>query len=220
LSSPAAGAAGIRRHGAQQREQRAHGLADAGGRLRHQAAARAGGAVHRLGQFALAGAEGRHRKRQRRAAPRPAHGAVRRLLRRPGGRYRAGTGLRKTPAALRRVGGLGQHRFDWRVSMLKYTSANVPPAPGPVGLADQPAVDPRLGPVQRALVGALAGQVAAVGLDLFQPVGGRVPAVGAAAHPQRAEVGRQRHLALVARAAPRGDGAVSLPPLRRRWVTG
>jgi hypothetical protein len=129
LVQPAAGAAGIRRHGAQQREQRAHGLADAGGRLRHQAAARAGGAVHRLGQFALAGAEGRHRKGQRaqRLVPgRPVGG----LLRRPGG---------KVPALLLEKGlqrcGLARLGKDGLLACVDVVvdQRQVPPVAGPAG---------------------------------------------------------------------------------------
>ena len=47
----------LRGQGFEQREDRANGLADAGGRLGHQAAAGGDGLVHRLGQGALAGAE-------------------------------------------------------------------------------------------------------------------------------------------------------------------
>ena len=87
----------------------------------------------------------------------------------------------------------------------------------PVALAQQPAVDHRLRPVQRAVVGRLAGQRAgaAVGLDLLQPAAIGVEAVGAAAYPQLAVVPRQADLALVARAAPGGDGRMAFLPLER-----
>jgi hypothetical protein len=194
LVQPAAGAAGIRRHGAQQREQRAHGLADAGGRLRHQAAARAGGAVHRLGQFALAGAEGRHRKGQRAQRLVPGR-PVGSLLRRPGG---------KVPALLLEKGlqrsGLARLHEDGLLACVDVVVDQRQRHLLQAQLAaDQRAVDPGLRPVQLAVVVRHMGQVATVGLDLFQAPGHGVPAVGAAAHAQRPPVPRQRHLGLVAR---------------------
>ncbi|OQC02801.1 MAG: hypothetical protein BWX79_02751 [Alphaproteobacteria bacterium ADurb.Bin100] len=204
LVQPAAGAAGIRRHGAQQREQRAHGLTDAGRRLRHQAATRAGGAVHRLGQFALAGAKGRHRKGQRaqRLVPgRPVGG----LLRRPGGKVPAlllEKGLQRCGLARLRENGLlacVDVVVDQRQRHLLQAQL----------VADQRAVDTGLRPVQLAVVVRHMGQVATVGLDFFQAPGHGVPAVGAAPHAQRPPVPRQRHLGLVAHATPGGDHSVA-----------
>ncbi len=54
-------------------------------------------------------------------------------------------------------------------------------------LAQHPSVDARLRPVQRAMVGADGGELAAEGLDLFQPAARGVVAVGTATHLQPAE---------------------------------
>jgi hypothetical protein len=85
--------------------------------------------------------------------------------------------------------------------------------------ADQRAVDPGLRPVQLAVVVRHLGQVATVGLDLFQAPGHGIPAVGPAAHAQRPPVARQRHLGLVTRAPAGGDHAVAFHPLGTggRW---
>ena len=83
-------------------------------------------------------------------------------------------------------------------------------------LAQHPAIDHGLGPVQRALPGVLAGQAAAVGLDLFEPARLRVPAVGAAAHQQVAMTGAQADLAQALGAAPAGDQGMTVDALLGR----
>lgn len=87
-------------------------------------------------------------------------------------------------------------------------------------LAQQPGVDLGLGPVQLAVIVRLAGEVAAVGLDLFQPVACRVVAIGTAAHPQALVFTLQHHLRLIAGAAlghhPAVPGNTFLGTGRRR----
>ena len=58
-------------------------------------------------------------------------------------------------------------------------------------LAQQPAVDLRLRPVQLPMIVRLAGQIAAKGLDLFEPVRLGIVTVGAAAHQQLVPAARQ-----------------------------
>jgi hypothetical protein len=72
----------------------------------------------------------------------------------------------------------------------------------PVLLAQHPAVDTGLRPVQRAVVAADGVEVAAEGLDLFHARFAGLVAIGAAANAQRAVPRFERHLALVAAAAP------------------
>ena len=142
----------LRRRRLEHREQGADGLADAGGRLRQHAAAAGVGLVDRLGQVALAGAEVGMRERQRRqrrvarrrGAPAPARP-------RPGS---ARTGRRRCAAS---AGGAAVSRSTVSVCvpMSKYTSARLTSS-RPRCLAQQLAVDPRLRPVQVAVVGGHA----------------------------------------------------------------
>ena len=75
--------------------------------------------------------------------------------------------------------------------------------------AEQPAVDPGLGPVQVPVVGRLQGEVTAVGLDFLQAVRLRIVAIRPAAHLQVAVASAQRHLALVVSGAPGGHQGMS-----------
>jgi hypothetical protein len=75
----------------------------------------------------------------------------------------------------------------------------------PACLTQQPAIDLRLRPMQLAMIGGLAFQVAAKGLDLFQAIARRVVAIGTAAHAQLPVLPLQGDLALVAVATPGGD---------------
>ena len=136
------------RHGLERRENRARRLADARRCLREQHAALGGRAVHAFGQFALAGAELRMRKCQR-AQGRVACDAV--------------LGFELCPIdeklALRlekfaqRVGApvLGEHRLAFAVDV-EIHQRDVERCE-PARLAHQPAVDPRLRPMQFALRG-------------------------------------------------------------------
>jgi hypothetical protein len=201
----------LHRHGAQQREQRAHGLADAGGRLRQQAAALGGRAVHGFGQVALAGAEGRLRERPAAAAPASRAARCRASC---CAQARKAAALRQQRVQL--VGAEDLAQFDLGLAPTsKYTSASA--IRQAAGAAEQRAVGLQLRPVQQAAVGADLVRVAADGLDLFQAAAPRVVAVGAAAHAQRAA-----GLCFVVGAAPlQGDlGLVVGPaPLRTdRWV--
>ncbi|CAM5580660.1 hypothetical protein SSTU70S_03028 [Stutzerimonas stutzeri] len=76
-------------------------------------------------------------------------------------------------------------------------------------LAEQPAVDLGLRPMQQAMVGRLAGEVAAEGLDLLQAVALRIVAIGPTAHGERTERAFQGDFALVAHAPARGDLGVT-----------
>ncbi|MDT4833140.1 hypothetical protein FQZ97_667300 [compost metagenome] len=187
----------VRRARLEQRKERGQRLADAGGRLRQQAAPAHGGAVDRLGQFALAGAEvgvGKLELRQRVVE----RTAVRGLALCPV----AVAGAQRLEVRAQRVAGVllfehgfvaaGQVEVDQRDGQLLVSFL----------LAQHPAVAAHLGPVQRAVVGADGVEVAAEGLDFFHPRLRRVVAVGPAAHAQRAAGGGQRHLALVVAAAP------------------
>ena len=82
-------------------------------------------------------------------------------------------------------------------------------------LAQQPAVNPDLGPMQMAVVGRLPGQIAAMGLDFFELVAVRIVAIGPAAHRQSAVFKLQRDLGLIADAAPCGDSLVAGNSLAR-----
>ena len=69
--------------------------------------------------------------------------------------------------------------------------------------AHQPAVHLRLCPVQQAVIGRHAIELALEGLDLLEPAALRIPAVGAAAHDEVPVLAGQRQLGAIARTAPR-----------------
>jgi hypothetical protein len=189
--------------GLQEREDGADRLADAGGRLRGQAAPEAGGAEHRFGQHALAGAERGMREGQRlqRAV---ALGAMRQLAVGPVEEARARVlelALQVARRAVRLHAGFAL-RADVEVHQRDRERVD------PFLRAQQRAVDPGLRPVQRAVIGGHAVEVALVRLDLLQATALGVVAVGTAAHGEVPVRAGQRHLGAIRRAARAGDGAV------------
>jgi hypothetical protein len=134
-----------------------------------------------------------------------ARGAVRHFLARPGQEARA------LVVEERAQGGAVQVLLEQ--GLLRGADVEVDEGDGqpvqPAGFAQQRAVDLGLGPVQRAVVGGLAGQVAAVGLDLLEPVVAGVEAVGATAHDQVLVPAFERQFAFVAGATPRGHRRVA-----------
>ena len=200
----------LARHRLELREQRAHRLADARGRLRQQRATQDRGLVDVLRELTLAGAEVRVRERQR-GERRIARDAVRRLLRGPG--QEALALLLEEGAQVGGGAGLDQQRLVLRVDVV-VDERHV--QPGKAALrAQQCAVAPGLRPVQRAPVLRHGMQVAAVGLDLLQATGVGVEPVGAAAHHEVAVPARQPDLRLVALAAPRRDHGMARHALQR-----
>ena len=207
------------RHRLEQREQRAQGLADAGGRLGQQATPGGGagtlcvgvcGAVHGHGQLALPGAK----RGQRKAQPRQggvALLAVRGLAVRPGQVALALRGKER----LQRGGGVFLHQHGLGMGGGVHVDQRKLEPRHPARLAQQVAVHLGLGPVQRAVVGAHAVQRAAVGLDFFELAQRRVPAIGAAAHRQVVVRAGQRHLGLVAGAAALLHRTVALHAFER-----
>ncbi|MNN37138.1 hypothetical protein D3C81_1510720 [compost metagenome] len=79
----------------------------------------------------------------------------------------------------------------------------------PARLAQQPAVDLGLRPVQCPVVGGHLDPFAAHGLDFLEPVGGGVVAIGAAPHVQSFEHAGEGYLRFIARPAPARDHAVA-----------
>ncbi|MDQ0570470.1 hypothetical protein QFZ42_002304 [Variovorax paradoxus] len=181
----------------QQRKDGGQRLADAGGRLRHQAASVHARAVDGLGKFPLAGpkrAMGKLEPAKRVAE----HGVVLGFALRPG----AVAGAQAFEVVLQRspVVRLFQHGFlaggEVEVHQ-RHRDALVP-----VQLAQHPAIGAGLGPVQRPVVAADGIEVAAEGLDFLDAGFARIVAVGTAAHLERAVVGNEGHLALVGVAPP------------------
>src|SRR5690606_17933560 len=82
-----------------------------------------------------------------------------------------------------------------------------------------PGIDLGLGPVQLAMVGRLAAQVAPVGLDLLQAVELRVVAVGPTTYPQARVVPFEGYFRLVALPPPGRHPTMTGNPLlgRGRW---
>jgi hypothetical protein len=186
-----------RRAGLEERKDGGQRLADARGRLRHEAAPAGGGAVDGFGQFALAGAKGLVRERELRQRP-VERAVVVGFLLRPRGvaiAQRLEVLAQRVPrVAFFEHGFLagGQVQVDERDRHLRM----------PVLLAQHPAVGTGLRPVQRAVVAADGVEVAAEGLDFFHAGFAGLVAIGAAANAQRAVPGFERHLALVAAAPP------------------
>ena len=202
--------AGAFGHGAQRRVHGADGLADARGGLHQQRLRRQAGLVHGRRQRALPRAERQLRKRaphQRGVARAP----VRDLLPGPGQEGFA-QGFEK-PAQRRRIPALALRRFgllhDVEIHQLQVHRGQA------AALAQQPAVDLELGPMQRLLLRRQALERTAVGLDLFQRVAARIESVGPPAHGQRPMAAVQADLGLVVRAAPLRDQLVPLAPLLR-----
>ena len=190
--------------GFQHREDAADALADPGRRLRQQRAAARAGLVHGFRKLALAGAEVGMREAQG-AQLLVARGAVRQFLLGPG--HEAAALLFEENAQGSGIGFLGEHRFLLRADV-EVDQGQAQGSQFACG-AQQMAVDLELGPVQDAVVGGLARQVAAVGLDFFELVLARVVAVGASAHMQRAEITGQADFALIFFATAAGDDGVA-----------
>ena len=187
------------RRGLEHREQRADGLADAGGRLGHQAPAPGGGAIDRFGEHTLAGTEIGMNEPQL-AQSRIPSPTVGHLATRP---FQEGTALGLEELLERRgVDVLDQYR------LLAARHVEVDQRdPQPVErqlLAHEPAVHPGLRPVQMAMIGGHGGEVAAMGLDLLELLKLRVVAVRPAPHAQRAEGAGEADLGLVMRRSPGG----------------
>ncbi len=186
--------------GLQRRKKRGQRLADAGRRLGHQVGAGTDGLVHRFRQLALAGTEftiGEPKGVQRLIAA----GAMRHFLLGPVDEALA-LHLEKGTQRFGREG-LDDCRFLLRDDVVvnqgdaqRWQAA---------GLAQQPAVHLRLRPVQLTMVVRLTGEVAPVGLDLFQAVCCRVVAIRAATYLQVAVVAFQRHFPFIAFATASRD---------------
>ncbi len=181
------------RHGLEHREQGADGLADAGRRLRHQAArrccwpcrwSRPGGAGRAGSRHAGSAARVSAASRAARCAISCAAQADEALAQ----------VLEHGSAAQRAVALFAQHGFA-PLPMSKYTSARLTCVQAAL-LAQQVAVDAHLGPVQVAVVVGHGLEGAAVGLDFFEQVLRRVVAVGAAAHEQAVRCRRTAALRL------------------------
>ncbi|MNQ89976.1 hypothetical protein D3C85_1053010 [compost metagenome] len=191
-------------------KQGAQGLADARGRLRHQAAPCADGLEHRLGQMALPRPKIGVRKGQalrREIAPVTMDDFLLRPLQE----------ARALPLEellqLRGLEGLDQAGFLF-TDDVEIHQRQVDP--GQIQLAaHQPAVDFRLGPMQLTVVGRLFAQVTAVGLDLFQAVLPRVIAIRPALDRQGLILALKGDFTLVTLAAPRGHRAVPDNALQR-----
>ncbi len=154
-------------------------------------------AVDRLGQLALAGAESaiRERERGQRAVER---GAVRGFALGPGGIAAA------QPLEVFAQGLAGVVLFEH--GLVAGRQVEVDQRHGQfvvaVQLAQHPAVGAGLRPVQRAVVAANGVEVAAKGLDFFDPAAVALVAVGPAAHMHHAAGGFERDFAFVVAAAP------------------
>ncbi|MNP09769.1 hypothetical protein D3C76_1018860 [compost metagenome] len=204
----------LRDHGLEQRKQRAQGLADARAGLGHQAAPGAHRLVQGLGQLPLALAELRVGKRQRLEALVTLGQAA--LLALGPGQEALALGFEEGAQ------GIGTVVFaDQRLAVVvdvqvhqRYLDGGQLPR-----LAQEPGIDLGLGPVQLAMVGRLARQVAAVGLDLLQAVGDRVVAVGTAAHLQALVMAFEGDFRLIAGSTPGHHPTVAFDTLlsRGRW---
>ncbi|MNH11283.1 hypothetical protein D3C79_707920 [compost metagenome] len=187
----------LRDHGLEQREQGTKGLADTGGGLGHQAAPGTYRLVHSLGKIALAAAHLPVRKAQR-LQPGVAQGYSLQLLFGPVQEDRALAV--EVLLKLQRTAAL----FDQGLAV----AVDIQVHQGQVDfaeltlLAEQPAIDSGLGPVQLPMIIRLARQVAAVGLDFLQAIELRVIAVGPAAHLQGAKLPFKADLSLESRPTP------------------
>ncbi len=198
----------LRHHGLEQGEQGTEGLANSGAGLGHQATAGAHRLVQSFCQLSLALAEHRIGEAQCLQALVTLGQA---LL------------LRLCPSQKALALGFEEHlQFgsravftDQRLAIAVHVQVNQRHLDGrqlPC-LAHQPAVDLGLRPVQLAVVGRLARQVATVGLDFFQAVAGGVVTVGAATHFQRFELAFEGNFRLVARSTSRHHSPMPLDPL-------
>src|SRR3990167_9298385 len=165
--------------GLELRKQGAEGFTNAGGGLSHQAVTVTGGAVNLISQLALASAKLRMRKTQAREGL-IALAAMLALVLGPAN-IAAALQLEKLTQLIR-ADGQGEGGFvlgnnvevDYRQIDLWHVAL----------LAEQPAVDLGLGPVQQAMIFRDAADITPVGLDLLQQVFIRVVTVRAAAYLQ------------------------------------
>jgi len=192
------------RAGLQLGKQRADGLADARWRLREQAPPLCGRAPDGFGEFALAVSKRRMRQAQRGECGVSVSTMGGLLV----GPCDEAAALRlERGAQLRGARVFDERRLAARTDVVVHereferVEAEL--------FAQKRPVHAQLRPVQRTLVFAHCFEVAAIGLELFEPAACGVVAVGAAAHRQRFECAGQRDFGLVARRAPRGDGGVA-----------
>ena len=164
-------------HSLEQGEQRTKCFTDAGGGLRGEALAVHSSPVHGLGQFALTGAECGLRECQgiQRGI---SGGAVLGLLPGPGGV--AATQVVYPGRQFGCLAGVGEPG-GLAGGHIQVHQAHVD-AIKPSALAQEPAIDLDLRPVQGAVVGGLAGQVTTMGFVFVHPVQGGVVAVSPAPH--------------------------------------
>eukprot|EP01022_Parablepharisma_sp_SALTPOND_P029704 TRINITY_DN743_c2_g1_i1.p1 TRINITY_DN743_c2_g1~~TRINITY_DN743_c2_g1_i1.p1 ORF type:complete len:1374 (+),score=494.59 TRINITY_DN743_c2_g1_i1:672-4793(+) len=188
----------------QRREQGTQGLADPGRGLGQQAAPAGLGTEDRLGQLPLPGPEIAIRKTQRLQC-RIALTTMREFLRGPGHEafalLREKRGQLIATAVLLEAGLLLAADIEIHQRQLDILQ--------PLLLAQQMPIDAQLRPVQVAMIVGDAGQLAAIGLHLFQQGPRGVVAIGATAYLQGAMLTRQRHFALVGLAAPAGHDSVT-----------
>ncbi|KPY82798.1 Uncharacterized protein ALO94_05548 [Pseudomonas syringae pv. spinaceae] len=196
----------------EQRKQRAHGLADAGRCLGHQATASAHRLVHRLGKRSLAGTKrgmGEFQAAQRLVQ----HLSVRQLLPRPAEEYRAllleKPSQGRSAERLTNQGFLLADNVEIHQRQRHFFKLQT--------LAEQPAVHLHLRPMQLTVVGGHGVQLAAIGFHFFQLVAACAVAVCPAPHRQLMVIAAQRQLGLIIGATTRRDCAMPGNPFLRRW---
>lgn len=111
------------------------------------------------------------------------------------------------------LGAPGRIRRDVQIDQRERDTFEVPAA------THQCAVDACLGPMQGAMVRGLAGEVAAMGLDLLEAVALGIIAIGAPTDGQIADVTAERDLAFIVLAASAHDTLMTTDALLggRRW---
>ena len=190
-------------HGLERRKQGGRRLANPGGGFGQQHQARGVGPVHRRRQAALPRPERRVGEGQL-VQGLIAGQAVRTLAPGPVGVAPA-QGIHGLGQFIARVPGL-MNRLPAAVDVVVH-QRNVQAVQLQL-FAQHPSVHAGLCPVQCLAVGSDQGRIAPVGLDLFQPAGIRVPAVGPTLDAQAMTHRAQADLALVPGTAPGGDGGV------------
>ncbi|MNQ94510.1 hypothetical protein D3C85_1100300 [compost metagenome] len=193
----------LRRQGLEHGEQGAQGLADARGRLGHQAAPRADGLEHRFGQMTLPRSKtgmGKGQALRSQIAPFSMGDFLFGPLQEP--RAMSFEELLQLGGVERldQAGFLFADDVEVHQSQIDLRQIQFP--------AHQPAVDFHLGPMQLTVVGRLFAQVAAVGLDLLQAVLPGVIAIRPALDRQGLILALKGNFALVTLAAPRGHRTV------------
>ena len=191
--------------GFQEAEHGGHRLADAGRRLRHQAAAQARRVVDAFRQLALAGAKAIERELQRGQGI-VTCGTVRQLL--VGPRNEAFAQRLEVRLEFRRAAVLQQ-----RLGLLLLPDVEVDQRHRhrrqPVQPAQQVPVDLGLRPMQGTVVGRHALQIALEGLDFLDLCVRKIETIGPSAHAQMPILAADGDLGLIARAAPRRHALVA-----------